>query len=291
MGLHRETLPYEIRKTACELYAGKTGFSQEEMKAFFTEEIHKVVQPPSPFPIDTSTFLGRLANAMQEMGDEQRLSPQPFPTRAKAFEYWLSFLPLRRQKELLLELCQKPNFPMSSGKPSLQQRQRLIAMLTDFVIDPHVSSVLQKLDSAYIMNTWKKAIERCESDPQGAITAARTLLESLCKHMLEACRYSYDEKADLPKLYSVLAKELKIAPSLQSEQSFKRIFGGCQSIIQGIGELRNELSDAHGKGRANEAPAPYHAAFAVNLAGAVAMFLLQTWEADQRVVLSISVEN
>jgi hypothetical protein len=67
-----------------------------------------------------------------------------------------------------------------------------------------------------------------------------------------------------------------------AERIFKQIFGGCQTVIEGVGALRNELSDAHGRGKMNVQPGIHHAAFAVNLAGAVALFLVQSWEVGQR---------
>lgn len=277
----RQELPYEIRKTACELYAGRTGFSQEEIKSLFTEEVRNTVKLPLSHE---GGFWNNMGNTFIRMELSEKLTPKPFPTRAKAFEYWLSLLPLWRQKELLLELCQKQNFPMSNGKPSSERRQQLAAMLTHFSIDAHVSPSLLKLDSTSVMTTWEKAMNRCESDPQGAITSARTLLESVCKHILETYGRHYDEKDTLQKLYALLVQELKIAPNLQSEHAFKQLFGGCSSIIEGIGVLRNKVGDAHGKGRDGTEITPSHAAFAVNLAGATAMFLVQTWEANQRPV-------
>ncbi len=289
MVLHREELPYEIRKMASELFAGKKGFTQEEMKALFTEEIQKVVSPP--LVLNESGFWDRLGNAMVRMQFDQKLRPDPFPTLKKTFEYWLSLLPLWRQKELLLELCRKPNFPMGRGKPPVSGRKELAALLNSFVIDPHVSQALQKLDSATIMNTWVKAMDRCDGDPQGAITMARTLLESVCKHLLDVCGSSYDRKDDLPKLYFLLAKELNIAPNQQSELALKMIFGGCQSVVEGVGTLRNQLGDAHGQGKVSMELSPYLAIFAVNLAGTVAMFLMQAWESDQRMLTQILAEN
>ena|SRR6266550_8678864 len=98
MALGQQRLPYEILETACELYGGKTGFTQKQMKDFFAEEIRKVTSPSALF--DENTFLGRLANALDQMGDLRKLRPDPFPTNEKAFEYWLSLLPLWRQREL-----------------------------------------------------------------------------------------------------------------------------------------------------------------------------------------------
>ncbi|MDR6378913.1 abortive infection family protein [Paraburkholderia caledonica] len=60
---------------------------------------------------------------------------------------------------------------------------------------------------------------------------------------------------------------------------FTQILGGCQSVVEGLGALRNKLSDAHGKGKRAVKPAARHAELAVNLSGALALYLLATLEA------------
>src|SRR5262249_26756846 len=138
---------------------------------------------------------------------------------------------------------------------------------------------LNKIDSAHIQLAWSKALDRRTTDPEGAITAARTLLESTCKHILDGEGVSYDDKADLPKLYSIVALQLNLAPSQHTEQVFRQILGGCHSVVEGLGSMRNRLGDAHGIGKSGVRPASRHAELAVNLAGTVATFLLHTWEA------------
>jgi hypothetical protein len=44
----------------------------------------------------------------------------------------------------------------------------------------------------------QKALERREQDPDGAITSAWTLLEEVCRFVLDSEGETYDEKADLP---------------------------------------------------------------------------------------------
>lgn len=272
-----DKLPYEILKTACEIYAGKTGFTQPEMKAFFAEEVRKTEEQPLYTLAEKggwNTFFSALAQTSLVI----KLNPKTFHTRSEALEYWLSLLPLARQKELLLDLCRKPDFPMSKGKPSQQERNRLATLLNNFVLDTHVSSALRIFDSASIINTWKKAVERCATDPEGAITVARTLLEGVCKHILDEQGKMYDDKADLPTLYSLVEKELHISPSQQTDPTFRQILRSCQSIVVGVGALRNRLGDAHGKGRTSVRPTSYHAEFAVNCAGSTALFLVQMWK-------------
>jgi hypothetical protein len=147
--------------------------------------------------------------------------------------------------------------------------------------DSVVTSAVKKVDAAHVQAAWSKALERRSSDPEGAITSARTLIESVCKHILDSSGETYDDAADLPKLYKQTAELLQLAPSQHTEPVFKQILGSCTSIVEGLGSLRNRLSDAHGKGRVGSRPAPRHAELAVNLSGALAIYLLATWNAKQ----------
>ena len=62
--------------------------------------------------------------------------------------------------------------------------------------------------------------------------------------------------------------------SQHTEKVFRQVLGGCTAVVEGLGSLRNKLGDAHGKGRLPVKPAPRHAELAVNLAGAMATFLV-----------------
>lgn len=146
--------------------------------------------------------------------------------------------------------------------------------------DDAVSDILSKFDTEHVHQVWARALERRSGDPEGAITSARTLLEGVCKHILDETNAQYDDDADLPKLYRLTAEALDLAPSQQSEDTFRRIFGGCQTVVENLGALRNKLSDAHGKGKNLARPESRHAELAVNLSGAIAMFLVQTWDAQ-----------
>lgn len=148
--------------------------------------------------------------------------------------------------------------------------------------DAVITATVKALSSAYIQEVWQKALKRRSTDIEGALTAARTFLESVCKHILDATGSSYDDSADLPKLYSLTAKQLNLSPSQHTGQLFKQILGSCQTVVEGIGALRNRHSDAHGKGSSGVKPAARHAELAVNLSGTMATFLLQTWEARKK---------
>lgn len=144
--------------------------------------------------------------------------------------------------------------------------------------DAIVTDALQTFDAEGVTDAWNKALSRRAADPAGAITAARTLLESVCKHLLEDAEGNptYGSNDDVPKLYRQAAELLNIAPSQHSEDAFKRILGSAASIVEGLGTLRNKIGDAHASGRKPVKVAPRHAALAVNLAGSMALFLIET---------------
>lgn len=148
--------------------------------------------------------------------------------------------------------------------------------------DRRVTEALEVLTSTDIHSSWQTALERRVSDPAGAITAARTLLETVFKHILDASGTSYNPSADLPNLYQLTARLLNLAPNQQTEPILKQVLGGCTTVVEGVGAMRNRLGDAHGKGQGDAHPEPRHAELAVSLAGAAATFLVKTWEKQRQ---------
>ena len=144
-------------------------------------------------------------------------------------------------------------------------------------VDAVASEVLQNFDPDGVHAVWQKALDRRHTDPEGAITAARTLLETVCKHILHQTGTPYSDKDDLPALYKATATQLNIAPSQHTEEVFKQILGGVTSVVGGLGALRNRISDSHGQGPKPVRPLSRHAQLAVNLAGTVATYLNETW--------------
>lgn len=143
--------------------------------------------------------------------------------------------------------------------------------------DAVISDRLSELRSAEVERTWRKALDRRSTDPDGAITSARTLLEDVCKQILDERRKPHSASDDLPTLYRAVASGLNLAPSQETEQIFKQILGGCTSVVQGLAGMRNRLSDSHGLGAGEARAQSRHASLAVNLAGAMALFLVETW--------------
>jgi hypothetical protein len=161
--------------------------------------------------------------------------------------------------------------------PSLEYLERL----PQGPADDALSLALAVVDSVHVQQAWRKALERRSTDPDGAITAARSMLESVCKHILDRLSVPYDDKKDdLPALFGRVAEQLDLAPSQQLEQLFKQTLGGCQTVVNGISAMRNQMGDAHGKGQGGVVPEQRYAELAVNLAGSMAVFLIGVCEAS-----------
>ena len=145
--------------------------------------------------------------------------------------------------------------------------------------DAVIASSLANFDPDQIAARWQAAMDSRDTSPERAITLARTLLEDVCKWIIIDAGEKYGESDDLPLLYRQLAKLLKLAPDNHTEQVFKQILGSCQSVVESLGALRNKLGDAHSLGPLRARPLPRHAALAVTLAGGMATFLVETWQA------------
>lgn len=238
----RHPLFDEVESLQNLLVSTATGGSEDE--AEFTRLRQVVLSEPSLEPLGP-----RFLRTCRSLGQFWQFIKNKYGTYAERRKYlWEEFAPM-------LELLEK-----GGASPA----------------DVVVSATLEQFDAAHIQATWSKALDRRASDPEGAITIARTLLESVCKHILEESGVPYDDSPDITKLYKQTAEHLNLAPSQHTESVFKQILGGCTAVVEGLGSLRNRLSDSHGKGKLGVKPAPRHAELAVNLAGALAVYLLAT---------------
>lgn len=128
-----------------------------------------------------------------------------------------------------------------------------------------------------------RALERAGSDPEGAVTAACTLIESVCKHLLDELGEPYPAKADVQHLSSAVAKRLGLDPARKDvpeslARDLKQILGGLQAIAGGVGALRTHHGDAHGRGKAKATIDDRIARLAIHAASTLSLFYIETWE-------------
>ena len=242
-------LPLKIKRHASTIFSGSTGFSGPEITGFFAPYSNEIVD---------------------------YWDMEPKGSRWVIFEDCLRLFPLEKQKQLLLELCDYDG-QMKHGLPTKSETDKLKMWLCEGVpTSKDIDETLRGIDSVSINEYWKKTLQRLNDDPEGAITSARAMVESTCKTILEEKGISYTNDGDLIKLYKETAKSLNLSPELHAEQVFRQILGGCASVVSGFASLRNIYGDAHGKGRKHVKPNLRHAKLAVNIAGGLCLFLLET---------------
>jgi len=122
-----------------------------------------------------------------------------------------------------------------------------------------------------------------ENSPHISIGLAKELIETSCKSIFDERNEVYDKNWDLPKLMKETTKLLKLTPDdipneAKAASSIKQILGSLSSVVQGIGEVRNEYGSGHGKDGKFKGLQPRHAKLAVGAASTLAIYLLETHE-------------
>lgn len=245
-------LPYRVMKLATDMFARETGFSGPEIHDIFADYTDAL-----------GPYQGWGGGAM---------------SRWQIFQAGLESMPLQQQKIFLLELCSYDGASRYGMPPDEEIEKLRSLLLADGTPGAKAASQgLEKLeDWQAVTKSWTAALGKVTSDPDGAITATRTTLESVCKHICDERSVAYENSWDLAKLYKAAASAMEVSPDQHSEQIIKQILNGATTVVSGLAGMRNALSDAHGRGKGSVGPAPRHAKLAVNAGFAIAGFLIDT---------------
>jgi len=144
---------------------------------------------------------------------------------------------------------------------------------TQLPISENFKELLENVDNKGINNLWRKMIERAQSDPEGAITASKSLLEATIRYILDKENVEYDSSDDLLVLYKKLKKVIK-------DDEIKQISSGVSSILSGVSALRNIYGDAHGKTTYENIPEARHTMLTVNLIASLCLYLWNSYKGD-----------
>lgn len=148
------------------------------------------------------------------------------------------------------------------------------------------------LSTGYVRELTEKADGRlADDDREGAITAARTMLEAVLVELekqLVGTPGAY--KGDLPKQFKAVAKQLRIDDERADlDDNFKQVARGLVQVVNGLAPIRNKMSDGHARERK---PEVHHARVIVNAAKTVATFLVESYLVQrERGLLSASLKS
>ncbi len=128
-----------------------------------------------------------------------------------------------------------------------------------------------------------RALASVNQDPEDAVTAACSAVESVCRSILIELGEDLPAKKDIQGLYSAVKKPLALDASRtdinsQIEADVRTILGGLSTVISGIGALRTHGGDAHGRERGFVRIDARIASLALHSASTVSLFLIETWQ-------------
>lgn len=142
-------------------------------------------------------------------------------------------------------------------------------------------TVADALDAAWMQKEIERLELAVERDPALAIGTAKELVESCCKSILSKRGIQVSQKADLPELTKMLAKELKLVPEGISDEAkgaetVRLILRNLGSLTQYLAQLRGLYGSGHGRDGKHRGLEPRHARLAVGAAVAFIDFVTDT---------------
>ena len=123
----------------------------------------------------------------------------------------------------------------------------------------------------------KKAL--IDDDSESVIGYTKDLLEKIFKIILDDHNVNYNND-NVQTLYKKTCSVLKLDLDDDYNNSFKKIFGGCSTIVNEICYLRNKFGIGHGNPKSISLPRGYQILF-INSAATICTFLIDNWQKNK----------
>lgn len=141
-----------------------------------------------------------------------------------------------------------------------------------------------------------RALANSAADAEDAVTAACSLLESVCRSILIELGLPLPTKKDIDGLVRAVQEPLNLSPGrtdlpAEIEQDVRQVLGGLTSVAKGIGALRTHAGDAHGREKGFKRIDARIARLAITAASSLALFLIATWEQQHHRALPLREED
>ena len=129
----------------------------------------------------------------------------------------------------------------------------------------------------------ERALGSANDDPEDAVTAACSTIESVCRSILIELSLGLPEKKDIKGLFAAVRKPLGLSSDHADfdpliADDVRKILNGLATIVEGIGALRTHGGDAHGRERGYARLDRRIASLAIHAASTIELFLIETWQ-------------
>ena len=126
---------------------------------------------------------------------------------------------------------------------------------------------------------FERAMSFIESDPEQAMGSASSILESICKAILERLDVGLPKDQTLKSLVKATYSAMDLSPESHADPDIKQVLGGIANAAVGIGVIRTKHSSFHGRsdGQKKYRLTARHARLAVGSATVLGCFLIETY--------------
>lgn len=201
---------------------------------------------------------------------ENAADPRDFVTEPERFTVVVDYLNL---------------FLAPDGLELRPQGQKVVLALEgkSAVVIDHLATKVEVIDFDTVARDIKRALENCDSDPEDTVTAACSVVESVCRSVLIELGLELPAKQDITGLYKAVRDPLGLSPQRsdlpgQVADDVRKVLSGLATMIEGIGALRTHAGDAHGRERGFAHIDARIARLAIHSASTVALFIIETWQ-------------
>jgi len=176
------------------------------------------------------------------------------------------------------------------GKPKLMTLGRSGAVVSA------VSAKAVLIDFDTVQRDIERAMKSADDDPEDAVTAACSIVESVCRSILAELKLPLPAKKDIEGVLKSVQDPLGLSPArsdLPAEiaADIRQVLGGLTSVAKGVGSLRTHAGDAHGRERGFKRVDGRIARLAIHSASTITLFLIETWQMRQKRPLPRVVES
>lgn len=132
-----------------------------------------------------------------------------------------------------------------------------------------------------ITDDFRRATESIESDPPDSITASCSMVEGVCKYILQELGATLPPEQTIRPLVHKVLEVLDLTPETQEDEDLRRVCGGLLNIAQRIGSLRTKYGDAHNSGPNGSIVIATYARLALGSALVLASFLIEVLDKQE----------
>ena len=146
-----------------------------------------------------------------------------------------------------------------------------------------LSGAAEILNLDTVSRDLERALASAQHDPEDAVTAACSTVESVCRSILIEVGENLPDKRDIKALFATVRKPLGLGSDRSDLHSLiaddvRKILSGLATVVEGIGALRTHGGDAHGRERGYKRLDRRIASLAIHAASTIALFLIETWQ-------------